>query len=138
MNMKHLQTFESFLNENLNEGTAWFPGENIDDFINDGSANWDKFWKGAKKGDTFYSLPDGVEIPSCKKSDVSKSAIQVEVTSIGHNYQAKGDEPGALCTIIDRKKVSLLGYDYDEEDKIDTIFYTIAGDNNRVYLMPEM
>ena len=135
--MKHLQTFESYV-VNLYEATAWFPGETIDDRIEDGSSEWNKFWKGAKKGDTFYTLPDGVELYTCSKSDVSKSAIEPDYSVVGHNYQAKGDEPGAKATIIDRKKVNLVGTDYDEDEKIDTIFYTVDGDNSTVYLMPEM
>lgn len=135
--MKHLKTFESYVSS-VNEGTAWFPNEIIDDHINDGSASWDKFWKNAKKGDTFYSLPDGVEIPYCKKSDVNKSSISVDVTYVGHDYEATENKPGVLCTIIDRKAVNLLGYDYDESEKVDTIFYTMEGDNEKIYLMPEM
>jgi hypothetical protein len=135
--MKHLHTFESYIG-NLSEATEWFPGEIIDDYINDGSSEWDKFWKSAKKGDTFYTLPDGVEIYTCSKADVNKPAIEPEISVIGHNYQAKGDEPGAKSTIIARKKVNLIGTDYDEGDKVDTIFYTVDGDNSNVYLMPEM
>ena len=135
--MKHVKTFESYVNS-INEGTVWFPGETIDDRINDGSTDWDRFWKNAKKGDTFYSLPDGVEIPFCKKSDMNKSAIDVKLISVGHDYGMNDNNPGSLCTIVDRKAVNLKNYDYDPSDKIDTIFYTIEGDNEKVYLMPEM
>jgi hypothetical protein len=135
--MKHIKTFEGYIS-NVNEATEWFPGENIDDRIEDGSPDWNKFLKGAKKGDTFYTLPDGVELYTCAKSDVNKPAIEPEYSVVGHNYQAKGDEPGAKATIIDRKKVNLIGTDYDEKEKIDTIFYTVDGDNSTVYLLPEM
>jgi hypothetical protein len=134
--MKHIKTFENYVA--INEATQWFPGETIDDFINDGSSEWNKFWKGAKKGDTFRSIPDGVELPYCKKSDVSKTSINVDLVMVGHDYSAKDGEEGALCTIIDRKNVNLVGDDYDESEKFDTIFYTIEGDRDKVYLMPEM
>ena len=135
--MKHVKTFESYIG--INEATQWFPGETIDDYINDGSSVWEKFWKSAKKGDTFHSMPDGVEMVSCKKSDLSKSSITVKLVMVGHDYAAQEDG-GALCTIIDRKSVNLIGDDYDESEKYDTIFYTMEGDGDftEVYLMPEM
>ena len=148
--MKHFKTFESFLNENaditlseqvLNEGTAWFPGETIDDRINDDSSDWNKFWKGAKVGDTFQSSPDGVELNYCKTSDINqgKKKIAISTTTAGHNYGAKQDKEGALCTIVDRKKVQWIGSDYDESDKIDTIFYTVRGEPGyNVYMLGEM
>jgi len=127
-----------FESEEVNEGTAWFPGETIDDRINDDSSDWNKFWKGAKKGDTFKSDPDGVELWVCKPSDVSKSKIAPESISVGHNYGKGGSGDGADCTIIDRKKCQWVGADYDEADKIDTIFYTVKGDSGKVYMLGEM
>jgi hypothetical protein len=152
--MKHFKTFESFMSEKadfvneteditlteqeLNEGTAWFPGETIDDRINDDSSEWNKFWKGAKKGDTFKSDPDGVDLWVCKPGDVSKSKITPESISVGHNYGKGGSGDGADCTIVDRKKCQWIDADYDEDDKIDTIFYTVKGDSGKVYMIGEM
>ena len=132
-----LHTFESFINEdnNLNEGKEWFPGASIDDFINDGSSKWNDFWKNAKKGDTFMSSPNGVDILSCPKSEMSKSKIEVETSYYG---ATGGHGSMSLCVIVDRKKVYLLDTDYDEDAKIDTIFYTMDGKNDPVYLLPEM
>ena len=152
--MKHFKTFESFMSEKadfvneteditlteqeLNEGTAWFPGETIDDRIGDDSSDWNKFWKGAKKGDTFKSDPDGVDLWYCKPSDVSKTKISPESISVGHNYGKGGSNDGADCVIIDRKKCQWVDADYDEDDKIDTIFYTVKGDSGKVYMLGEI
>lgn len=143
--MKHFKTFENFLNEResfLNEGTIWFAGENIDDRIGDGSSEWDKFTKSAKKGDTFMSDPSGVEVWVCKPSDVSKPAIKPKSISYGRNsgpYGSSGSTDGNLCTIIDRRKCEWIDADYDKGDKIDTIFYTVkGGDSNQVFMLGEM
>lgn len=152
--MKHFKTFESFMSEKvdfvneteditltekeLNEGTAWFPGETIDDRINDGSPEWTKFTKSCKKGDTFTSNPDGVELNYCKPADVKKPKISPEVDYVGHNYGKGGSEDGALCTVIDKRKCIWLDSDYDEDDQIETIFYTVNGVNNKVYMLGEM
>jgi hypothetical protein len=152
--MKHFKTFESFVNEKseytneiaditlteeeLNEGTAWFPGETIDDRIGDDSSEWNKFWKNAKKGDTFKSEADGVDLYTCKPGDVGKAKIKPSMMSIGHNYSRTGDEPGEDCLIIDRKPCQWIDSDYDEDDKIDTIFYTMKGENGKVFMLGEL
>jgi hypothetical protein len=135
--MKHIKTFDSFVNESINEGTVWFSGETIDDYINDDSPEWNKFWKNAKKGDTFMSDPDGVEVWVCKPGDVNKSVISPESITFGHNYSKAGSD-GIECTIVNRKKVKWVGTDYDEDDNIDTIFYTMKGDTGKVYCLGEM
>lgn len=137
MTNKHIKTFIDFVNESqVNEGKEWFPGSTIDNFIGDGSPKWKDFWKNAKKGDNFMSSPNGVDLLSCAKSELSKSKIEVETTYYG---ATGGGGQMAMCMIVDRKKVNLVGADdYDEDDKIDTIFYTIDGKNDPVYLLPDM
>ena len=127
-----------FESEDLNEGTAWFPGETIDDRIGDDSSDWNKFWKNAKKGDTFKSAADGVDLYTCKPGDVGKAKIKPSMMSIGHNYSRTGAEPGEDCLIIDRKPCQWIDADYDEDDKIDTIFYTMKGENGKVFMLGEL
>ena len=124
--------------QELNEGTAWFPGETIDDRIGDDSSDWNKFWKNAKKGDTFKSEADGVDLYTCKPGDVGKAKIKPSMMSIGHNYSRTGAEPGEDCVIIDRKPCQWIDSDYDEDDKIDTIFYTMKGENGKVFMLGEL
>ena len=124
--------------EELNEGTAWFPGETIDDRIGDDSSEWNKFWKNAKKGDTFKSDADGVDLYTCKPGDVGKAKIKPSMMSFGHNYSRTGAEPGEDCLIIDRKPCQWIDSDYDEDDKIDTIFYTMKGENGKVFMLGEL
>lgn len=120
----------------MNESKEWFPDRVIDDYINDGSAEWTEFWKKAKKGDIFSTRPNGVEELVIPKSDLGKSKIEADSVWAGPNKGSQGED-GTICTIIDRKKVTLSGGDYDD-DKLDVIFYVKAGEHENVYLLPDM
>jgi hypothetical protein len=153
--MKHVQTFENFINDlekktlqdNTNES---FVNESelgsITSIIYDEeSRKYKKFWKTAKKGDTFMFYPAGIDEYFIDKKDMTKDIIKPTVV---YRPWPKGDEyypvmKGAKdkkCTIIERKPVKIQGVDEIEEDTpFDTIFYTMEGEpSTKIFLIPEM
>jgi hypothetical protein len=144
--MKHVQTFENFINDlekktyqnNTNES---FVNESnlgsITNIIYDDSPQWIKFWKKAKKGDTFMYYPSGVESYFINSKDLIKNIIRPRIEESGYVMGGANDKK---CTIIERKTVKIRGIDeLDDSTPYDTIFYTMEGEpSTKVYVLPNL
>jgi len=135
-NMKHLQTFENFINKKSGslQERAWFtnvPYDTSGDY-DDAFAH---FFNNAKVGDTFYFNPEGTDLLSVPKGKETAARLRPEETSFGADYTG-GSAKGVLCQVVARRVVRLLGTDYPGE--VDTVFFTMEGDTDTVFLFPEI
>jgi hypothetical protein len=120
--MKHIKTFENFLNEDiLNEAKDF---GDMSDAIGGGNDNeFKKFFKSVKKGDTFNYAPNGVELDYLTDNgDLNNDEIELGASMIGR------DATPAKCTVVLKKKVALTGGSFElEGDTEEAIFYTMEG-----------
>jgi hypothetical protein len=123
--MKHLHTFESFLNEGANHGdiTSAIGGGDNRAFAN--------FFNKAKKGDTFMYSPNGVDLDYIEKSDLGKDTAEVMTST-----SSRDAKPTNCTVLLVRDGVALSGgsmeWSGDEEEAV--LYYTIDGDD-KIYVM---
>jgi len=128
--MKHLQTFESYVNS-VNEGRDF--GDMTSAIGGGDNAKFKRFFGSAKKGDTFLYAPNGVDLDYIEKSDLGKDTA--EVTTSASNRDAKP----VMCTVeMVRDGVALSGgsmeWSGDEDETV--LYYTIEGDD-KIYVLTD-
>jgi len=136
--MKHLQTFENFVNKKSGslQERVWFKnvpydtsGDYDDEFAN--------FFNNAKVGDTFYFNPEGTDLLTTGLGVPVGDKIRPDEVSFGADYTG-GSAKGELCRVVARRVVRILGTSYSEDYDHDTIFFTMASNPHTVYLFPEV
>ena len=127
--MEFVKTFEGFLNESeLNEGKNH---GDMSDAIGGGDDDaFGEFFKAAKVGDTFEYAPDGVELDFIDKAELNKPAVELQFSEMPRGGK------GVLCKVVKKAKVTLSGGGMEfDGDKEEAIYFTMEGDNNKVYVL---
>lgn len=128
--MKHVKTFEGFLNESLNERKNF--GDMTAAMGGGDNKAFTSFFKAAKNGDTFEYAPNGVELDClANKAQVSQEKIDLVVK------QTSRDAKPALCTVIGKREGVILnggGMEYEAEET-DAVYFIIGNDKNTICVL---
>ena len=128
--MKHLQTFESFL-DSINEATNH--GDITSAMSGGNDRAFTQFYDNAKPGDTFMYAPNGVELDYVDAKDVYKKDLEVQVS-----MTSRGAKP-IMCTVLKSGTSAMLrggSMDFDGEE--DVILFSMDGEKDKAFVLTRM